>query len=466
MTACVRELYGRMGALDPELRGRLADWLAFHLSNFDFIWPWQKWGGALAAPPGDAQRAFCADLLRRLAALSYHEKVAGLLEGGGAEHAGFLALLGPKPLPRLAPPPAAAAPAAEPRAAEGDAAAGGDAAMAPAPGAEEEGDAEGVWAGRLLAEVRAKASADDLLAWLAAQGAREALGGPLGALRALARALLHAGAKSFTHTHVAFERHAPALAALAAELPGDGAAAAAAAALLDAAAAVWADAPQRLAATLDRMLEAGVVAPEAAAGWLLATWAPAAAAAGGEGPAGALPPVAWQLLHMLLARGKARVEVAAAAAAEAAAAAAAATAEADAAEDASARDEPAAMETEGGGGASPGHRGPDAGAARQRAAEAGERASAAAAALEEVTCVAQDRLLLAAYDGFAAWLASGAGAAAGAADLRAFVRHYCAETARVAGALEAGAFGPGAAPPAVRAAFAAGLRLPPPRGKQ
>jgi hypothetical protein len=46
------------------------------------------------------------------------------------------------------------------------------------------------------------------------------------------------------------------------------------------------------------------------------------------------------------------------------------------------------------------------------------------------------------------------------------VRHYCAETARVAGALEAGAFGPGAAPPAVRAAFAAGLRLPPPRGKQ
>ena len=56
MSACVRELFQRMAALDPQLRTQLSEWLAYHLSNFDFMWPWAKWSYVLQAPPHDAQR--------------------------------------------------------------------------------------------------------------------------------------------------------------------------------------------------------------------------------------------------------------------------------------------------------------------------------------------------------------------------------------------------------------------------
>jgi hypothetical protein len=56
MSACVRECFSRLGAMDPELRGRLSDWLAYHLSNFEFMWPWDKWRAVLDAPPHNAQR--------------------------------------------------------------------------------------------------------------------------------------------------------------------------------------------------------------------------------------------------------------------------------------------------------------------------------------------------------------------------------------------------------------------------
>ena len=56
MSACVRELFQRMAALDPQLRTQLAEWLAYHLSNFDFMWPWAKWTYVLQAAAHDAQR--------------------------------------------------------------------------------------------------------------------------------------------------------------------------------------------------------------------------------------------------------------------------------------------------------------------------------------------------------------------------------------------------------------------------
>lgn len=56
MSACMREFFQRMDNLDPQLRTQLAEWLAYHLSNFDFMWPWAKWSYVLQAPPHDAQR--------------------------------------------------------------------------------------------------------------------------------------------------------------------------------------------------------------------------------------------------------------------------------------------------------------------------------------------------------------------------------------------------------------------------
>lgn len=56
-----------------QLRGRVADYLAHHLSNFQWLWGWERWASVAAAPPGDARRAFCEDVLRRMVALSYWE---------------------------------------------------------------------------------------------------------------------------------------------------------------------------------------------------------------------------------------------------------------------------------------------------------------------------------------------------------------------------------------------------------
>ena len=57
MSACVREAFLRMDAMDPLLRTRLSQWLAYHLSNYDFMWPWDKWKHVLTAPLHDAQRS-------------------------------------------------------------------------------------------------------------------------------------------------------------------------------------------------------------------------------------------------------------------------------------------------------------------------------------------------------------------------------------------------------------------------
>jgi len=59
--------------LPPQLRGRLADYLAHHLSNFQWLWGWERWEAVLAQPPGHPQRAFCCDVLQRMVGLSYWE---------------------------------------------------------------------------------------------------------------------------------------------------------------------------------------------------------------------------------------------------------------------------------------------------------------------------------------------------------------------------------------------------------
>ena len=62
MSGCMKECFQRMGALDPELRVRMARWLALHLAHYEFLWPWDRWRAAIQAPEHDAQR--CAPTLQ------------------------------------------------------------------------------------------------------------------------------------------------------------------------------------------------------------------------------------------------------------------------------------------------------------------------------------------------------------------------------------------------------------------
>lgn len=76
LSSCVRELFGCMPYLDPELRMRLASWLSYHLSSFGYQWPWDRWQWVTERPAADPHRAFCALLLHRLLRLADHPVVA------------------------------------------------------------------------------------------------------------------------------------------------------------------------------------------------------------------------------------------------------------------------------------------------------------------------------------------------------------------------------------------------------
>jgi nuclear cap-binding protein subunit 1 len=264
MSACVRETFARVRALDPALAERLAEWLAYHLSSFEFVWPWARWAHVLEAPPHDAQRRFCAAVMSRLVRLSYWDRVQAAVPPE------FQVLLPPKP-------EAEALPAA------------GDAAAA-------EADPEGAWAARALDLVRAKASPEEIEGWVVDKKAAAALGGDAGVLRMLARCLLVAGAKSYTHMVIALERYHGPLAALA-----RGAGAEGEAALVETAARVWARSPQRAAMAVDRLMTLRLASAAAIVGWVFRS--PGARALGDSLRSG----MAWEVLGKALDKACVRV---------------------------------------------------------------------------------------------------------------------------------------------------------------
>ena len=114
-------------------------------------------------------------VMNRLMRLSYWERVQSVLPEE------FQPLLPPKPEVAALP---------SPEAADDDGA-----------------DAEGLWAAKMLKQVRSKAAAEELDAWVVENDLNAVLGSPLAVVRALARCLLTAGAKSYTHMVIALERY-------------------------------------------------------------------------------------------------------------------------------------------------------------------------------------------------------------------------------------------------------------------
>ncbi|CAL8461756.1 g1287 [Coccomyxa elongata] len=247
MSACVRECFARMDVMDPELRIRLADWLAYHLSNFEFMWPWDKWKHVLDMPAHNSQRRFVVLALSKLVRLSYRSRIASVIPPS------FAALLAPnnEVLPLPGPPEDAAA----------DGAADGAANGAP----EDERDAETVRAYQLLQMVRHKVVGEGVLEWVEEERLREELGGSVGVLRMMLRGYLVAGAKSFTHMITALERYCATLQALLQETGHEGEVA-----LVDVTARVWANAPQRAAQVIDRLMALRLVSGAAIVSWVFA----------------------------------------------------------------------------------------------------------------------------------------------------------------------------------------------------
>lgn len=222
LSGCVRELFARMDALDPELQTRLAEWLAYHLSCFEFQWPWPRWEHVLEKPPTHPQRRFCAAVLSRLLRLSYHDRVVQSVPPS------FAPLLPPNPVPQPLD-----APLMDQR---------GDAQPGPA-GAMEKRCTE------MLAMVRRKVPSEGILEWIVEQQLRAELGGVCGLVEMVLRTLLVAGSKSFTHTLIALERYVDVLGQLIDESGEEGQDA-----TVKVAAKVWMNSPQRAAIAIDRLM--------------------------------------------------------------------------------------------------------------------------------------------------------------------------------------------------------------------
>lgn len=227
MSGCVRQCFVRMDSLDPSLRERLAEWLAYHLSNFEYIWPWSKWSHVLEEPAYNAQRRFCAEVIHRMVRLSYWDKINGVLPEE------FKVLLPPKP------------------------------EVGALPISEDDKDKEGVWAAVALKMVRAKATAEELDAWMTEKGLEAALGGKIGVMKMLARCVLVAGSKSYTHMIIALERYYGPLAVLSKACGTEGQVA-----LVDTVITTWGANPQRALMAVDRMMILRLVSAEAIISWV------------------------------------------------------------------------------------------------------------------------------------------------------------------------------------------------------
>ena len=53
---CLKALKEGMGTTDADIACCVAEWLALHINNHDFIWSWHRWEGVLDLPVYDPTR--------------------------------------------------------------------------------------------------------------------------------------------------------------------------------------------------------------------------------------------------------------------------------------------------------------------------------------------------------------------------------------------------------------------------
>lgn len=229
MSACVRECFSRINVMDPCLRQRLAEWLAYHVSNYEYVWPWQKWVHVLEAPLYDGQRRFCMEVIERMIRLSYWERIHDVLPSE------FRVLLPPKPEVETLP----------------------DDALET-----NIDDLEGVWAARALAMVRQKVTAEELDSWMKSNALEAVLQGKVNLVKMLVRCLLVAGQKSYSHMIIALERYYGPLALMISEAGKDAQLAA-----LDMVARVWSRNAQRAVMAIDRLMTLRLVSADCTIEW-------------------------------------------------------------------------------------------------------------------------------------------------------------------------------------------------------
>ncbi|KAK3269980.1 Nucleic acid dioxygenase ALKBH1, partial [Cymbomonas tetramitiformis] len=260
LAATMGGLFRRMDLVDLESRGRIAEWLAFHLSNFSFSWPWDRWAHAATLPAIAPQRMFVEDVLQRMMRLSYWDRIA---------------LTVPVPLHPL---------------------------MTPRPEPLYEYSTEGAnadereHAKQLLQHIKDKKQVKVIGEWVKSTLIEQL--GPVAAAKVVAGVVLHLSSKSFTHLSTLLDRLGPLISIAApsslSETQG---------VLLSTAAKAWATSPQHLAITIERMMAKRLVQNTVIVDWVFATWEEA----GGQAERSLTARLAlWEILYSTVNKTSAR----------------------------------------------------------------------------------------------------------------------------------------------------------------
>lgn len=220
MAKTVGAMFRAIDRMDVAARDRLANWLAHQISCFDLVWPWSSWKHVSEQADDTPQRAFVRDVLRKLCALSFIERVEKSL------------------IPELHP----LLPQSMGINAEFVAATAQEPVFAQFQG--------------MLAEKR---QGPEVATWISSEGASKASADVL--LRCLAVATLERGQKCITHHDVLLKRYAMPLQDLVAKAGGE--------VLVDAAAGVWRGHPQMAPIAVERLLALDLVTPQAVVNWVL-----------------------------------------------------------------------------------------------------------------------------------------------------------------------------------------------------
>ncbi|KAA6419508.1 MAG: hypothetical protein FRX49_10606, partial [Trebouxia sp. A1-2] len=227
---CLKALKEGMGDTDPDIALCVAEWLALHINNHDFIWSWHRWESVLDLPPYDPTRHFVATALERTMRLSFREfhlQFDPTLRRERVPEAMF-ELLGPTPSARPV-------------------------KQIQAPKLAHRGDA--LPQGPSLSE--------RLSVWLRDSNVREQIGGDLVLLKWLSRCLLTIGGRSIGHLYSYLDRHEPIMNELTVSTGDQGEDL-----LMDEATSMWANSVQHTSIIVDHLMGKRWVSGAAVLRWL------------------------------------------------------------------------------------------------------------------------------------------------------------------------------------------------------
>jgi len=220
----INSMFQNVQYLDCEIRDRLSTWFSFHLSNFNFEWPWKNWAVVLEQADDSHQKLFIRESLGKCIRLAYWDKISKTLPEN------LVSVLPPSPTPYF-------------KFSKQDNSQG--------PGLIQDFDKRVELASALLALFKEKTNTNDLVEWF--DGTVSPALGPDARLDIFVPSLLKAGANTYTHIFTLIKRYSGLFSKLGSATPENQKN------IVNMVAEFWQRSPQHVMVILDKLSSARVV---------------------------------------------------------------------------------------------------------------------------------------------------------------------------------------------------------------